>query len=107
MDSMMIAGFVFLVGLTTSGLASSVMQVATGHQPGFIAPFVSQRFVARSLLATLLAGPMMLCNETSIAWRERRIGWAILAISAAITVLWAFATGVLVMELAHFMNQPL
>lgn len=67
MSALAMAAFAFLVGLTVAGLCGSLMQIATGRTVGFIAPYVSHDWLARSLLATLAAGPIMLGNEALLA----------------------------------------
>lgn len=107
MDGVALAAFSFLVGVTVAGVMGTLMQIAAGRLLGFIEPFVTNRFVARSLLATLAAGPMMLGNDALVAWRERRVGWPVLLVAVATAILWACATGIVVTEIALRMNRPL
>ncbi len=99
--------FAFVTGVTVAGLSASLMQIVTGRTVGFIEPFVSNRMIARSLLATLAAGPVMLGNDALDAWREGRAGWTILPVACAFAVLWASATGIVVLEVASRMHGPL
>lgn len=101
------AAFVFLVGLTASGVCGSLMQIATGRTLCFAEPYVSRAWLARSLLATLAAGPMMLANEALLAWRQGRIGWVALLAASIVAGLWAGATGIVVLEIASRMGRPL
>lgn len=99
--------FAFVTGVTLAGLSASLMQIATGRAVGFIEPFVSSRMIARSLLAALAAGPMMLGNDALNARREGRVGLGALSVACAVAVLWASATGIVVLEVASRMRGPL
>ena len=99
--------FAFVTGVTVAGLSASLMQIVTGRTVGFIEPFVSNRMIARSLLAALAAGPMMLGNDALNARREGRAGWLVLSVVCALAMLWASATGIVVLEVASRMRGPL
>lgn len=107
MTGLATAAFAFLVGMTVAGLAGSIMQIATGRSPGFVEPYITKAFIARSLLAALVAGPMMLGNDALAAWQARRVAWWTLVVALLLSTLWACLTGVVVMEIAARMTRPL
>lgn len=107
MNGIGIAAFVFLVGITVSGLLGSVMEIVTGRTLGFVEPYVSRGHVARSLLAAMVVGPMMLVNDALSAWREGRVGVHWLAVAAVIASVWCQATGIVVTEIAVRMSERL
>jgi len=107
MAGLTVAMFAFVTGVTVAGLSASLMQIVTGRIVGFIEPFVSNRMIARSLLAALAAGPMMLGNDALNARREGRAGWLVLSVACAFAMLWASATGIVVLEVASRMRGPL
>lgn len=97
--------FAFLAGLTLSGLAGAVLELIFRRPVSLGAPFVSSNRVLRSLGVTLLAGPMMLTNEALGAWRMVSIGPMTFAACVAVAGLWAFAAGILIVELAFFLTR--
>ena len=97
MDALTLAAFVFLAGLTASGLAGSAIEMIAGKRLSLGEPFVSEDNVSRSLVLVLLAGPYMVANDAIRASRDRRIGAAGLAGIFAFCGAWLFATGVLIL----------
>jgi len=97
MDTLVLCAFVFLTGLTASGLAGTAIELIAGTRLSLGEPFVSERNISRSLVLVLLAGPYMVINETILAARERRIGAVGLAGVAMICGVWVCAAGVLIL----------
>jgi hypothetical protein len=97
MDALALAAFVFLAGLTASGVAGTAIELIVGKRLCLGEPFVSEDSVSRSLVLVLLAGPYMLANDAIRANQERRIGIAGLAGIFAFCCAWLFATGVLIL----------
>ena len=46
----------------------------------------------------------MLFNEALEAFRARRVGWTTVGSSAALSMTWAFLTGIVVVDLAFFIG---
>ena len=99
MHGVELAAFAFLVGITVAGLSGSVMELITGCQLSFRSPYVSAEHIGRSLRNSVLAGPLMLANEAITARRAGEVSLGGLACCAVAAILWASATGVLVLEL--------
>jgi len=92
--------FALLCGLTICGLAGSVLELAWGARLTFADPFVSPRHLLRSVAVTMLAGPFMLANDALTARREHRISQLALLSCACSACVWAFAAGIVVLDLA-------
>lgn len=107
MNGLGLSAFLFLVGVTVAGLVGSAMEIAAGRRLGFVEPYVCRQRVARSILAALAAGPLMLANDALAAWRERRVGLHALALAVFAAVLWCCATGIVVTEIALRMREQL
>jgi hypothetical protein len=97
MDALALAAFVFLAGLTASGLAGTMIEMMAGARLSLGEPFVSQASVGRSLVLVLLAGPYMVANDAIRANREKRISASGMAGIFAVCGAWLFATGVLIL----------
>jgi hypothetical protein len=97
MDALAIAAFVFLAGLTASGLAGTTIEMIAAKRLSLGEPFVSENNVSRSLVLVLLAGPYMVANDAMRANREKRIGAVGLSGIFALCGVWLFATGVLIL----------
>lgn len=99
-----IVSFVFLSGLVVGGMAGVVLEMWSGRRLAFAEPFVTLKRPVRSLALTALAGPFMLFNEALDAFRGRRIGWTTVGSSAALSLTWAFLTGIVVVDVAFFVS---
>jgi hypothetical protein len=97
MDALALAAFVFLAGLTASGLAGTAIETIVGKRLSLGEPFVSEENVSRSLVLVLLAGPYMVANDAMRANRERRIGAVGLAAIVMFCGAWLFAAGVIIL----------
>lgn len=92
--------FALFTGITISGMAGTIFEMIVERPVSFAEPFVSRQALARSLSATLLAGPMMLMNDTLAARRRGDISLP-MAISCGCTALcWSLAIGIVALELA-------
>ena len=87
-------------GLTVSGVAACLLELATGRRLGFRPPFLVRERLLVSLFRAAAAGPYMVGNEALAAFREGVIGPLHLAAWTAIATAWALATGILVIEVA-------
>lgn len=92
--------YAFTAGVTLSGVAATVLEIAAGGRAGFRPPFIGRDRLAASLGTTLAAGPYMLGNEALAAWRAGIIGTLTLIAWGAVAAIWALASGVVVVELA-------
>jgi hypothetical protein len=99
--------FAFLVGLTACGLAGSVMELASGCRLAFGEPYVSASHIARSLAATAVAGPFMLCNDALSAYRENRLSALVLGSCTCTAFLWCLSLGVVLIGVARGVIAPL
>ncbi len=99
MDLVASIAFAFLVGLTACGLAGSAMELASGRKLAFAEPYVSPSHVLRSLGATSVVGPFMLCNEALSAYRENRISMAVMLSCACTALVWIMALGVVLIAI--------
>lgn len=82
-----------------SGLSASVLELAFGARARFSTPFVSRARIARSLLVTAAAGPVMLFNESLDAWRASDLR-PLAALGAAIVAnIWVLASGILMIQI--------
>lgn len=97
MDTLVLCAFVFLTGLTASGLAGTAIELIAGARLSLGEPFVSERNISRSLVLVLLAGPYMVINDAMLAVREKRIGAVGLAGVVMICGVWLCAAGVLIL----------
>ncbi len=93
-------GFALASGLAAGGIVATAAQMLTGQAPCFEPPFVRPSRIVRSLAVTALLGPYMLFNEALAARQERRIPPAIVVTSAALSLGWALASGVVLVFLA-------
>jgi hypothetical protein len=100
MHTLLLMSYALAAGLTLSGIAASLLELATGKRPGFRPPFVGRDRLLASLGFAAAAGPMMLGNEALGAWRTGVIGPAAMTLWAAVAGLWALASGVVVVQLA-------
>jgi len=92
--------YAFAVGLTLAGIAGTLLEIVIGRRIGFRPPFVMPGRFGRSLVLTMLAGPLMLANEAIAAKRVGLIQVSVFVICLAVAVVWSTATGVLLVELA-------
>jgi hypothetical protein len=97
MDGVASIAFAFLIGLTACGLTGSAMELASGRKLAFAEPYVSPSYVLRSLGATSVVGPFMLCNEALSACRENRISVAAMLSCACTALVWTVALGVVLL----------
>lgn len=104
MTGVWIVSFVFLSGLVAGGLLGVLLEMWSGRRLAFAEPFLTLRRPLRSLLMTAFAGPFMLFNEALEAFRARRVGWTTVGSSAALSMTWAFLTGIVVVDLAFFIG---
>ena len=95
------ATFLFLCGLTLSGLVGSLCELVAGRRLGLRAPFVTKGRPLLSIALTAACGPMMLVNEGLESARGGRRGPAYLTICLMVSVVWAFASGVVVVDIAR------
>ena len=100
MASLQLVAFAFLAGLTLCGVLGSLMELATGRRLSFTDPFVSPRYVLRSLACTMAAGPLMLVNDALDAWRSDGVSTAMLVSCAVSSAAWLLATGIVALDLA-------
>ena len=106
MDALTATAFVFLAGLTLSGLCGTLIEIVAGRRLSLREPFVSPSNVSRSLVLVLLAGPFMTYNEALAAIREQRIGPVVFACIISFCCLWLAATGVFVLGLVESVRDP-
>lgn len=95
------AAFVFLCGLTLSGLVASACELASGRAIGLRAPFVTRRRPLRSLALTAACGPLMLIEEGLAARQQGRRGRRFLALCCGMSLVWSFASGLVVIDIAR------
>ena len=107
MTGVWIVSFVFLSGLVVGGMVGVLLEMWGGRRLAFAEPFVTRRRPVRSLALTAFAGPFMLFNEALDAFRGRRIGWTTVGSSAALSLTWAFLTGIVVVDVAFFVTSLL
>lgn len=86
--------FALAAGLAAGGLAGSVAEAFTGVRVGFAPPYVRRGNPVASLAVSTVLGPFMLLNEALRAHDEGRIGSGLVATSAAISLGWALAAGI-------------
>ena len=89
-----------LLGLTTGGLAGSILEIVARKSVRFAEPFVSRFHLGRSILTTGLVGPFMLAND---ALEARRVGSAsglLLAGCLAASLCWAGSLGIVMLNVA-------
>jgi hypothetical protein len=99
MDMVASIAFAFLVGLTACGLAGTTMELASGRKLAFAEPYVSPSHVLRSLGATSVVGPFMLCNEALSAYRENRISAGAMLSCACTALVWIMALGIVLITI--------
>lgn len=88
-----------------SGLSASALELAFGARARFSTPFVSRTRIARSLLVTAAAGPVMLLNESLDAWRASDLR-PLAALGAAIVAnIWVLASGILTIQLLQSLGR--
>ncbi|MEX0347226.1 MAG: hypothetical protein AB3N20_20050 [Rhizobiaceae bacterium] len=92
--------FAFALGLAVSGLVASALGAAANLRAGFYPPFVQRDRILISLLATMLAGPVMLFNAAYDGWRDGNLASLPFVIAVGIAAVWTMALGILVTELA-------
>lgn len=85
--------FALMCGITLSGIAGSLLELATGKPPSFSEPYLSSRRLVRSFLAAALAGPVMLANDALAARRSGDISRIYFAFCAGTSLTWAAALG--------------
>lgn len=107
MDGLVLVVFAFTAGLTVAGLAGSAVELVFRRPISLGMPFVSPDRFLRSLGITLLAGPLMLANEALGTWRIKRIGLPMLGACVGAACLWAWAAGILILELAFCLTRLL
>lgn len=107
MEQIELIAFALLAGLTVSGIAGSLMELAACRQLSFAEPFVSRRHVLRSLASAAIAGPLMLANDALAARREGRISGLALASCGATATIWSIATGTLLIDLVVRVPIPI
>jgi hypothetical protein len=101
MQQAALLAYALAVGLTLSGLAGTMIELATGRRLGFRPPFVTRARVGLSLALAFAVGPFMLANEAIAAYRTGEIDRPVLALWAAVALVWSMAAGVLFLELVH------
>jgi len=94
MDQIATGALIFLIGVTLCGIAGSLLELIAGFRLSFSAPFFDRLHRTRFALAVVTAGPFMLCNDATEAWREGRIAGLSLAIGALVALVWTMALGV-------------
>lgn len=104
MTGVWIVSFVFVSGLVAGGVVGVLLEMWSGRRLAFAEPFVTMRRPVRSLALAALAGPFMLFNEALDAFRARRVGWTTVGSSAALSLTWAFLTGIVVVDVAFFVG---
>ena len=98
MDLVGLIAFAFPIGLTACGLAGTAMEMAGARRHAFIVPYVSPHHLLRSLVAAVVAGPVMLMNDALAARRARRISFALLVSCGCTALVWALALGVAILS---------
>ncbi len=104
MTVLWILSFVFVSGLVAGGVAGVLLEIWSGRRLAFAEPFVTMQRPVRSVALAALAGPFMLFNEALQAFRARRAGWPTVAGMAALSLTWAFLTGIVVVDVAFFVR---
>jgi hypothetical protein len=107
MTGIWIVSFVFVSGLVVGGIVGVLLEMWSGRRLAFSEPFVTSRHPARSVALTAMAGPFMLFNEALESYRARRVGWTTVGGSAALSLTWAFLTGIVVIDVAFFVGRLL
>lgn len=100
MHTLLLMAYTLAVGLTLTGIAASALELATGRRAGLRPPFIERGRLLSSLGSAVAAGPYIIGNEALAAWREGIIGGRALAFWTGVAVVWAFASGIVVVELA-------
>ena len=100
MQLLALVAYALAAGLTLCGLVGTLAEISSGRRLGFRPPFVVKEHFARSLALTVGAGPFMLVNEALAARRAGLINASVLTMWSALSVVWAMAAGVLIVELA-------
>ena len=93
--------FVFLAGLTVSGLSGTVIEIIAGRRLSLREPFVSAGNLSRSLVLVMLAGPFMTANEALAAIDGRRIGRLTFSAIISFCLLWLAAMGIFLLGLVE------
>lgn len=93
--------YLFLCGLTLSGLVGSLCELVAGRRLGLRAPFVTRGRPLLAIALTAACGPMMLVNEGLESARGGGRGPAFLAVCLLVALIWVFASGVVVVDIAR------
>jgi len=100
MNSPELLVFAFLVGLTASGLAGSLIEWRTKRPASFSPPLFAPERPLRSIALSTVAGPWMLVNDAMIARNDKSIG-PFMCFSCFVTAgFWMLATGIVLLDLA-------
>ncbi|MEQ1954364.1 DUF6949 family protein [Mesorhizobium yinganensis] len=100
MGGIMEMAFALMAGVTVSGIAGSLMELATGRTLSFSEPYVSPRRILRSIVSAVCAGPMMLANDALFARRQKAISGLYLGFCVCTALVWAIALGIVAIGLA-------
>lgn len=85
--------FTYVAGLVIGGIVASLLELASGDQPSFAAPFFSRDHLGRFVLAVLVAGPFMLANDALQARRGGGLATGGLTCVLATASIWAWSIG--------------
>lgn len=85
--------FAYVAGLVIGGIVASIMELTSGDQPSFGAPFFSRDHLARFFFTVLAAGPFMLVNDALAARRNGLLASTELTWLFATASIWALAIG--------------
>lgn len=99
--------FAFMAGITISGMAGSLLELALDRPLTFSEPYVSRRHVVRSIAAAVVAGPLMFANDALSARRAGSISLLALSLCGCTAVIWATALGTVVVSLVASSVRPL
>ena len=97
MTSIQIA-FAVASGVTVSGLLGSAMELAIGKPVSFGQQTRSRVQFLAFMLATIVAGPMMLANDALRARRDGRISPLYLGFCGLSALVWCGALGIVVVQ---------
>lgn len=105
MNTLQLFGFAFLTGIVVSGLTASLCELLCGRPASFWQLIKSGSGPMVMWIFVVTAGPYMLLNDVMAARRSGRIGAIPIAAAIGTAIVWASATGIVVVDLGWWFSR--
>lgn len=101
MDGFILVVFIIAFGFVAASLVNHICGVISNNENGLKVSFDTTTQIVSAFFICMLAGPVLTMEHSFAYWRHGNLSNKIFCAAALISVLWAFCSGILIVQLLY------